>query len=1696
MFGRKGAARVLPKLPSRRELEHDIEEVFTPLHGFKSRPREDPEVLEPLSPAPFRKGAPVVVKTPERRRPLAWCCCFVVAAAVAGAAYGLTSASSSSSSSPATYAVSGELEFEHVGLAAAKNHSQVFAAVFADIVGDVVAVSFRAAERRVLADFVVCAYMALEPTLHRAYYRQRQNNRVPGLVTAGAVRLPCETHSRWQRSAFRVFLDIGRTLDVVETDGVFVLSVDGFARTEAASFAPGAGSYTICDVDHDGTVEIDDGSETCDVTFDAPDVAFSAAPPTLIDAALVDADTPVRGVKLLETLVDDRGLCPLALVGEDAPDAVFALDDGVYYLYDPRVKLNDNSVDAPVAGGDAGTMCGTAPKTFLNERSCVAAAAACSTLGYASALFPLDDDHLRAFYELSGRYVYAVEGLDVALVDSPCDAAISRWKRDNSSDACASAVAGRREARFAAAVARGRRGARDAVVADEATACDAADAPAGSAVLIGGACWVHVHDDEGGVFDFTFWASDEGHPGERRWSDAVADLAAFGKRGDVVDFADLVPESQSYAFAQKVGAASSDDGGGFLEACGSPGEVANDPLLGNRYYAYLSEDNTPHVQALDTRSSSARTAASPTSARKISPDENFAREVMQLFTIGLVELDDDGVPSSTPTYDNDDIVEFARAWTAFEGQDARGNVEPSNKGKNTGSSTIDPMRIREPDDGIGDVSDTSIDRVELDRSSALFALLCDPTDDGACDFKSVVDVEENLACAGMECEIDTVRVVRVAATDGAAGATDLAYYEYVRPACVDLAFGGGAALREVASGGGGESQCADPPPRAPVAQAACCAPGKNWAAPMANYAGDRSTLATAEARCASDGGEICDFSWVKRGLYWNLRFWTSRPCAVVAQVDAQGRVNVVHDVSRDAPDHLAFGAVKTTFRVAWDGGAFPSADDGTCAASGCVGRDGGCACNATATLEAVFHDDAEVPVGAAHVAAVLRIGAPDPASLDGAYERRELADDVAVHCLNNGVIDGDAIFEIRLYGEAVSLKNARATYETEAVLDHLMHHRNTPAFVAHKLIQRLATISNPSPRYVGAVAAAFRSGLYDGAGSGAYGCLDATVRAVLLDREARSPALDDDAAHGGLREPTLKVVHLLRALELRLDHGFTELALRTDDAIGMEPHYSPSVFNFYEFDYAPAGVVGDAKLVSPEAQLLTGPFVIGFLNAFLSMAEVGLSFCYDGFAATDARRDALLAEGFRGGESAPNCNPIRLGSVRPTSAYWSGNLTWTPRASVVDELAVLLTAGRLDAASRGVISDAVAASDDPLKLALLLFAAAPAFHATNRPRSTDAERDAKAATAATAGDDDYKAVVFVFLSGGVDTFNVLAPKDDDLYAHYAEIRGDVAIDADDLLDTGDAAFVANAGVMVEPVTKAEFEAKSSKVPADIFSHNHASRMTQSLDADDLYASGALEGGPAPPDVLDRKEGVVPFDPEHVAPDGTQAHILNLTRQMASLYAETWSSNLEHAILSTISLGDALETSDLATDMGAGDNTYAQAMETAARVIAARRELGRGRDVLYYTSGGFDSHSDVDETLRERLDDINDALDALATELRGQGVWNDTVVVVCSEFGRTLTSNGLGTDHGWGGHALLLGGGVAGGQILGDYPADFSEASELNVGRGRMIPTTPWEGLWAPVATWFGVDDGDLATVLPNIGNFPEDMILDHAAVFR
>ena len=115
-----------------------------------------------------------------------------------------------------------------------------------------------------------------------------------------------------------------------------------------------------------------------------------------------------------------------------------------------------------------------------------------------------------------------------------------------------------------------------------------------------------------------------------------------------------------------------------------------------------------------------------------------------------------------------------------------------------------------------------------------------------------------------------------------------------------------------------------------------------------------------------------------------------------------------------------------------------------------------------------------------------------------------------------------------------------AQYETEAVLSYFLNHANTPPFVAYRMIQRFG-VSNPSPRYIEAVATAFADGVYGGFGNGTRGDMAATVAAILLDREAKSTVLDVDPGHGSLREPLLKIMHVLRAMELEMSGTYGQV---------------------------------------------------------------------------------------------------------------------------------------------------------------------------------------------------------------------------------------------------------------------------------------------------------------------------------------------------------------------------------------------------------------------------------------------------------------------------------------------------------------------------------------------------------------------------
>ena len=169
----------------------------------------------------------------------------------------------------------------------------------------------------------------------------------------------------------------------------------------------------------------------------------------------------------------------------------------------------------------------------------------------------------------------------------------------------------------------------------------------------------------------------------------------------------------------------------------------------------------------------------------------------------------------------------------------------------------------------------------------------------------------------------------------------------------------------------------------------------------------------------------------------------------------------------------------------------------------------------------------------------------------------------------------------------------------------------------------------------------------------------------------------------------------------------------------------------------------------------------------------------------------------------------------------------------------------------------------------------------------------------------------------------------------------------------------------------------------------------------------------------------------------------------------------------------------------------------AKLIKVSADLRTERGAYYVSLGGFDTHKDNGPQLEKLFGDMNAALKAFVNEIKSQGRWDDVLVVSVSDFGRTITSNGLGTDHGWGGNHFVLGGSVNGGKIHGSYPDDLTPESPLNSGRGRLIPTTPWEGLWRPVSEWFGVEPAQMNTVLPNLGNFNNtDAIIRTEALFN
>eukprot|EP01013_Petalomonas_cantuscygni_P025363 TRINITY_DN472_c1_g1_i8.p1 TRINITY_DN472_c1_g1~~TRINITY_DN472_c1_g1_i8.p1 ORF type:complete len:2177 (+),score=570.77 TRINITY_DN472_c1_g1_i8:136-6531(+) len=880
-------------------------------------------------------------------------------------------------------------------------------------------------------------------------------------------------------------------------------------------------------------------------------------------------------------------------------------------------------------------------------------------------------------------------------------------------------------------------------------------------------------------------------------------------------------------------------------------------------------------------------------------------------------------------------------------------------------------------------------------------------------------------------------------------------------------------------------------------------------------------------------------------------------------------------------------------------GLYPTVANGNCSArfdangtrrasatSVCEPHGTSCVCDVEMYEEAVYTDTTRVPP-AAEVEEMLRIGAPPLEVFDsGTYTEAATAGEVTVYttAASGGSWDASTIFRVAanhttgstqyrwLFNRRAIVRIANSTWtfrnpptfndlslyfdlnrqltahhETAALIDHLFWHPNTATFISRLLIQRLGT-SNPSPRYVRAVAKAFRTGVYTGytaeaaqgataasasapqyplTFSGKYGDLGATVAAIVLDPEARMLAVEGDVAFGQMREPLVKVFHLLRAMNYEPTSVLDLNLWSMGSKIGQIVFESPSVFNFYLPDFAPTGAIADSGLVAPEAMLGNEPFTIGFLNGVVSLMTYGLSNRNNGWA-----------------RSWGPFGRIAYAPALPANA------TTTEKAeAVVDDLDLLLTGRRMHASTRAVLMDtynttfASKGEAKALQAAQKLAGITAEFHTTAPRAPRPAERQ-QPPQAGQYSHRPYKAVIVLFMSGGCDSWNLLVPhsgcpNNDQLVQEYAATRGTVALahsavlpisttsstkqqpcsnlgihpslpTVKSLYDDGDAVVEANIGSLIEPMTYNDYRYKLKQMPTSLFSHNSQTAQAQSMEPDlTLGVLGGMvkavsESGTAgyraaaysfagSQRILRgalqvstvSSGGVTPFR----APELGDAIDAISQNESASVFAETTNNIIDFTLANTGALQTALSSSNISSSSFPSDSLGQQLLQVS-RLIKARDLLQAERNVFYVSIGGFDMHSEVVNALTAKFDLIDAAISAFATEMKAQGMWDSVVLQTSSEFARTWFPNGGGTDHGWGGNHFAVGGGLRGKRVHGRFPDSMAQESDVNVGgsKGRILPTSPWETVWAPIAEWFGVDSSRLTTFLPNLPNFNSSII--------
>ena len=412
---------------------------------------------------------------------------------------------------------------------------------------------------------------------------------------------------------------------------------------------------------------------------------------------------------------------------------------------------------------------------------------------------------------------------------------------------------------------------------------------------------------------------------------------------------------------------------------------------------------------------------------------------------------------------------------------------------------------------------------------------------------------------------------------------------------------------------------------------------------------------------------------------------------------------------------------------------------------------------------------------------------------------------------------------------------------------------------------------------------------------------------------------------------------------------------------------------------------------------------------------------------------------------------------------------------------------------------------------------------------------ALSAAAAQSVGDDYRALVCVFQFGANDCHNTVLPLDAATYQAYAGIRTSIALPLADLaatevaplnawpdgrrmalhpalaplktlFDDGRVALAMNVGTMAGPITLADYNAGRGK-PPKLFSHNDQQATWQSGGTD----SPSGWGGRAA-DLMLQGNGAAGLFTAITTGGGLFVTGANATAyqvgnngstEVAKVFGSDAATAAIKRLMQRASSHDfeeahaAVARQSIAADLkvraaiGSGttlvfpDTSLGNQLKIVARLIAARAELGFNgtgpkRQVFFVSAGGWDMHNNLIADHPGRLGEVAGAMKAFYDATVTLGLADKVTTFTASDFGRTLSNNGDGSDHGWGGYHFVLGNAVDGKRWFGQLPA-MAVNGPHDVGGGRLLPAIAVDQYAATLASWFGVAATDLASVVPRIG---------------